>query len=179
MKLILPLILLLVGTGGGVGAAMFLAPAPEPETALAECLPADGDVAALHASAAGDETHDTAELDENGDPVGGPEYVRLNNQFVVPVVSGDRVSALVILSISVEVAAGTGDQILLHEPKLRDAFLEILFDHANVGGFDGNFTSTRSMAPLRAALRTAAQEVIGSDARGILILDMVRQDVPA
>ncbi len=177
MKILVPLILLLAGTGGGVGAAMFLAPSPE----VAAAADPTGDCPAPADTLVGVDAGraDSGAVDDQTDPIDGPEYVQLNNQFVVPVVSGDRVSALVIMTMSIEIAPGTEDTVLLHEPKIRDAFLQILFDHANIGGFDGNFTSTRNMAQLRSALRQAVRDAVGSDARDVLILDLVRQDVPA
>ena len=54
------------------------------------------------------------------------EYVKLSNQFVVPVVKNERVSSLVVLSLSVEVKAGTSQDMFSHEPKLRDLFLQAL-----------------------------------------------------
>ena len=62
------------------------------------------------------------------------------------------------------------------EPKLRDAFLRVMFDHANAGGFDGAFTNSNQMDVLRRALREVAQKTIGPTASDVLILDIVRQD---
>ncbi len=84
----------------------------------------------------------------NGPPESDPsaatrsevEYVKLNNQFVVLVMEGAEIQSLVILSLSVEVAAGQAELVYAREPKLRDTFLRVLFDHANMGGFDGPFT---------------------------------------
>ena len=64
------------------------------------------------------------------------EYVKLSNQFVVPVVKGKTVVSLVVLSLSLEVPEGQKDAVFRREPKLRDSFLQVLFDHANIGGFD-------------------------------------------
>ena len=47
------------------------------------------------------------------------------------------------------------------EPKLRDVFLQVLFDHANMGGFRGAFTRSDVLEPLRTALREAAQKHLG------------------
>lgn len=162
-KLLLPILLLLIGTGSGVGAGFFLKepeledhaehPCGDPaETQMAETVPKPEEIAI--------ET----------------EYAKLNNQFVVPVVDDERVVAMVVLSLSVEVAAGNKDVIFQTEPKLRDAFLQVMFDHANIGGFSGNFTTTANMRILREELLRAADAVVGSNALDILILDIVRQD---
>jgi flagellar basal body-associated protein FliL len=118
-----------------------------------------------------------------GDPVAPPppadaakDYVRLANQFVVPVVREGRVSALVILTLSIEVTAGSADELRAREPRLRDALLRVLFDHANAGGFHGSFTDGEMLAALRMALREAAVRVLGPSATDVLIMDLVRQD---
>lgn len=105
-----------------------------------------------------------------------PEYVKLSNQFVVPILSGGDVVSLVILSLSLEVPQGQGEVVYDREPKLRDAFLQVLFDHANAGGFAGDFTSNSALAPLRQALREAAFAVLGDRVSDVLISDIVRQD---
>lgn len=176
MKLLLPLILLIVGTGGGVGAALFLAP-PADETMAEEgscdCHTLDHNDLVAEA----DPEEEPIQADPN-DPAAGLEYARLNNQFIVPVVEGDRVTALVVLSLSVEVTVGSKDLVFQREPRLRDALLQVMFDHANVGGFDGVFTASDNMGNLRAAMRNVARQTVGPEVSNILILDVVRQEVP-
>jgi hypothetical protein len=87
------------------------------------------------------------------------------------------VAALVILSVSIEIPESEEEAVHAAEPRLRDEFLQVLFDHANTGGFDGTFTATETMRGLRQALNLAAQEVLGEMARDVLIVDIVRQDV--
>ncbi|MES2913470.1 MAG: flagellar basal body-associated FliL family protein [Pseudomonadota bacterium] len=164
---IFPLLLALVGLGGGVGAGLFLRPAAE---------------AATQATEAGGGNPKTAEIGEDGaveeaEPeAGAPEYVKMNNQFVVPVVEGGRVSAMVVLSLSLEVQAGNTEAVYQREPKLRDAFLQVLFDHANVGGFSGSFTDGSNLVVLRTSLKEAASLVLGTIVTDILITDIARQD---
>lgn len=164
---ILPLLLIMAGTGAGVGAGLVLKPdAPPEETEMAHCDPGS-DGATVDAA--------LPEATEAEGPA-TTEFVKLNNQFVVPVVDADRVSALVVLSISLEVAAGQTEAVYLREPKIRDAFLSVLFDHANAGGFDGAFTSSTAMIVLRDALREAAVKTLGRTVSSVLITDIVRQD---
>ena len=40
------------------------------------------------------------------------DYVRLNNQFVVPVLTGGHVEAFIILALSLEVMPGTTDTLM-------------------------------------------------------------------
>lgn len=173
--LLIPLVLLIVGLGGGVGAGLFLAP-PAPEMPAEEivCPEPDGhDAEEMLADGHGDPS-DTAEPEEeNADR----DYAKLNNQFVVPVVEEGLVAALVVVSLSVEVDTGQSPEVYSREPKLRDAFLQVLFDHANTGGFSGAFTSTSNMRSLRDGLRENAQRIVGDLVHDVLIVEIVRQDV--
>jgi len=167
MKLLLPLILGLAGGGAGIGAAI-LFPAPGPDTAAETCTPTETPTGAAAEA--------LPPLEESAVDA-GRDYAKLNNQFIVPVVSEQEVTALVVLSLSVEVAAGGKETVFAHEPRLRDAFLQVLFDHANTGGFDGAFTSTPNMRILREGLRREAQAALGDLASDVLIVDIVRQDL--
>jgi flagellar protein FliL len=162
MGKLLPLILIILGIGGGAGAGFMLKPVPE--------------VAAL-ANPCGD-TPATTKPTEPAPPVPPEdrEYVKLNNQFIVPVVEDGRVASLVVMSLSVEVRTGTCEVVFAREPKLRDIFLQQLFDHANQGGFRGAFTNSNTMDVLRNALREAAMPVLGDSLLDVLITDIARQD---
>lgn len=161
MGKILPILLALIGLGGGVGAGIMLRPAPEPDMASAH---PEGDAATDHAS---------APADGEEKPI---DYIKLNNQFVVPVIEDGRVSSLVVLSLSLAMKSGDSAYVYEREPKLRDAFLEVMFEHANAGGFSGTFTATMNREILRKALLETAQKVLGPDAYEVLIVEMMRQD---
>ena len=83
---------------------------------------------------------------------------------------------MVVLSLSIEVQAGNTEAVYQREPKLRDEFLQVLFDHANAGGFEGSFTDTANMTDLRRALTEASQSVLGDLVLNVLIPDIARQD---
>lgn len=170
MRKLLPMLLAVVGLIGGGGAGFLLRPPPEEKVAINPC----GD------PEAGESAHDAAipgKAAEN-DPEALPahEYVKLNNQFVVPVVESGEVAALVILSITLEVTAGATEQVYAREPKLRDVFLQVLFDHANTGGFGGAFTESDNMEVLRNALLEVARKSLGAVVADVLIVDIVHQD---
>ncbi len=167
MGKLLPMILALVGLGGGVGIGLFLRPAPTAEGQAgehAEGTPKEGD----HAEAGEGEAGESEK--------GASEYVKLSNQFVVPVVEKSRVAAMVVLSLSLEVGSGNTDMVYQREPKLRDAFLQVLFDHANIGGFAGSFTDGSNLITLRTSLKEAAALVLGPVITDVLITDIARQD---
>jgi len=76
---------------------------------------------------------------------------------------------------------GVGAAIFLapaepEEPKIRDKFLQVLFNHANNGGFSGNFTEFRYLQSLKDELLRNAKLVTQGDVTDVLILDLVRQD---
>ncbi len=161
MGKILPLLLALLGLAAGVGAALLLRPAPPPAGLVNPC----GDPVTAPANAA------------RKAPPENVEYIKLNNQFIVPVVSEARVASMMVIALSVEVPEGRSEEVYSREPKLRDAFLQVLFDHANVGGFTGTFTSARNLDLLRRALRETAQGHFGDLIQDVLITDIARQDV--
>lgn len=109
--------------------------------------------------------------------VSGVQYVKLSKQFVVPVVADEKVAALVVMSLSIEIDASMMETVFLVEPKLRDALLRVMFLHANSGGFDGQFTGGEPMRDLRGSLREAARRVLGDSVSAVLVTDILRQDV--
>ena len=87
-----------------------------------------------------------------------------------------KVSSLIVMSLSIEVTPGLAERVYDIEPKLRDGFLQVLFDHANSGGFDGSFTDGASLILLRQALNETARRIFGKEVTDVLILSIVRQD---
>lgn len=181
MRKLLPLVLALIGLGGGLGLGLALRPGPKTELAANPCGTAPAD--AQGASEAGldgkGSTAATGEGGTNAEGEGGAatrEYVKLNNQFIVPVVEQDTVQSLVILSVSLEVALGESEKVFKMEPKLRDSFLQVMFDHANSGGFEGAYTNSNNMEVLRTALFETARGILGKTVSDVLITDIVRQN---
>lgn len=175
MRFVIPVLLLVLGLGGGIGAGIFLGGSTEgtagEEAEMPDVAEETGDEPQSEpAEAYADEGPVTPGSGEN------LEYVRLNNQFVVPVVRDAAVRSLVVMSLTVEIEAGQAEAVFNREPRLRDAFLRVMFSHANAGGFDGAFTSPTALNPLRSGLRDAAFDVLGSTVNDVLIVDIVRQD---
>ncbi len=163
MAKILPLLLIIIGGAVGGGAGIFLKPA--------------GDMSC-------EDGMESPECDENEkkeevvveEETEDVYYIAMKNQFVVPVIRDERVRSLVVLSLSLETTPENGETIFTREPKLRDVFLQVLFDHSHIGGFDGAFTESRRMSVLKAALLEAAQSVMGSTITDVIITDIVRQE---
>ncbi len=149
IKKLLPILLGLLGLGIGIGAGIFLRPAPVEAPVVEE-----------------------VEID----PAMAPEYVKLANQFIVPVMLKGKVAAMVILSLSLEVENGTTQEVYELEPKLRDVFLQVMFDHSNSGGFTGSYTDGANLMLLRKALLEAAKGILKEKVTDVLIIDIVRQD---
>lgn len=162
MKKLIPLLFPLLGIGAGIGAGLFLQPAAEEPVAEAGHLPHVG-------------------TDEQGGDQGSasidPQYVKLNNQFIVPIIDQDVVTSIVVLSLSLELMSGDSESVYAREPKLRDGFLQVLFDHSNMGGFHGTFTNTSKMETLRRSLLSVARQAVGNNVSDVLITDLARQDV--
>lgn len=183
LKKLLPILLALIGLGGGVGAGLAVKP-PSGDQEVAIAAGGEAETASAQAEATGDEAAPAGEHSATQQPPETPEgesalhdYVKLNNQFVVPVVQNGQVSSMVILALSLEVSVGGTEQVYLLEPKLRDVFLQVLFDHANSGGFSGEFTDSTNMVILRDALREAARKTLGKMVSDVLIIDIARQDL--
>jgi flagellar protein FliL len=175
MGKIIPIILALTGLGAGTGAGFYL----RPHTGAADEHATAAESAHGEAAAEG-EDHAGAPAEEasagHGEGETGPEYVKMSNQFIVPVVEDGRVASMVVLSLSLEVASGSSEAVFAREPKLRDSFLQILFDHANAGGFRGSFTDGANLIVLRRSLMEAAQKTMGDKITDVLIADIARQD---
>ncbi|WP_437440775.1 flagellar basal body-associated protein FliL [Ruegeria arenilitoris] len=165
MKKLLPVVFLLIGLGAGIGAGVVFAPSGEPKEAAKQEKP----------KAKAEKPKETSA--KKKDTQSDYEYLKLTKQFVVPVVDADRIAALVTMSLSLEITPGMTEAFYALEPKLRDGFLQVMFDHANTGGFDGAFTESDNMSVLRKALLETARKDLGDDVFQVLIMSVNRQDV--
>jgi flagellar protein FliL len=163
IKFVLPVLSLMVGLGGGGAAAIMLGPA------------------ASEQHGAGVDHSGTAEEDsathDDGQDKGPTEIVKLPNQFVVPVIVNKSVRSMVILTVALEVEQGQADFVRTLEPKLRDTFLDELFNLAAMGGFRDELISRKTLEIVRAALSQRARDVLRQKAVTVLVTDMARQDV--
>lgn len=174
MRKLLPILLLLLGVGGGAGAGWFLQPHADEAEASAHAMAAEEGDHGEH------EDHDTPQASASTQyepPPSNTETVRFPNQFVVPLIEDEQVHAMVVIGIALEMREGHEFSLSHDEPRLRAAFLQLLFDHANLGGFDGVFTSGEALLALRRALRDTARVIYGPGIYDVLITELMRQDV--
>ncbi|MFV0475100.1 MAG: flagellar basal body-associated protein FliL [Pikeienuella sp.] len=174
MKKLLPaMILAPLGLILGLAGGQIMRP-PEPEPEAAEAGAETG-------AEIGDGVEQEAEAVNPAEApppdIANVEYVKLDRQFVVPVISGERVDSLIVLSMAIETPPGGADAVFAQEPKLRDDFLRVLFIHAQSGGFSGAFTEPNVLDDLRAALYVSARGILGDGARGVLLTNIVRKDL--
>ncbi|MCC5993280.1 MAG: flagellar basal body-associated protein FliL [Rhodobacteraceae bacterium] len=154
---LLPVLIVLLGVAGGVGAGLWLRPAPPPPDAEAQA-----------------ETGAPLPLPPDA-PSQGTALFELHDQFLVPLLREERLVSVIVMSLALEVAPPALDLVRRAEPRLRDRLLQVMFDHANDGGFHGVFTANNTMTLLRRLLLEAAQDVLGPDVvSGVLITDILR-----
>ncbi len=153
MAKVIAVLLVLLGLGGGVGAGYLLRPAPVVE---------DSDPAAVA-------------------PILAPVLVEsvalfeFDTPFIIPVVTEQAVNAIFMLRIGLEIEAEQQQFVKGQEPRLRDRLLQVMFDHANSGGFEGVYTSQTKLATLRRSLLESAQSVVGREiVQRVLITDLAR-----
>lgn len=166
MGKLVPIVGIVLGLAVGLAGGMTLRP-EDPG-----CAPED--TACLEAEA---EAEAQAEADAKKAAEVSTEYTELKRQFVISLLQDQRVVALVVASIAVEVVEGTGTEVFAKEPKLRDAFLQVMFVHAQSGGFDGAFTTGPAMIDLKMRLKEAAAPILGDVLVDVLITEIVRQDL--
>lgn len=188
MKVLTPVLLALLGLGAGVGAGVALKPAPEPELAAAACPEAtpaageghggEGEHAAAPCPPADPFAPAAGEDEGGGHGESELAYVTMDKPFVVPVFKGEKVVAMVVVSLSVETDTESAPTVEGVKPRLRDSFLKAMFRHANSGGFDGSFTAGTKMDDLKSALLQAARGILpDAPVDEVLITEIARQDV--
>lgn len=104
------------------------------------------------------------------------EYVKFGSQFVVPIQASGRVAALLVANLQLEVAEGGTEPAFRREPRVRDAFLKILFEMAAEGAFNGDMYAPAVQTELRGRLLNAARAILGDTVNAVLISDFLKQE---
>jgi flagellar basal body-associated protein FliL len=103
-------------------------------------------------------------------------FIDMEGKFVVPLVRGNRVRALIVVDLRLEVNSSAETRVQELKPKVRDLFLDTLYAMAVAGSFDGDLYSNNVQGEMRARLLEAARQVLQDDAKAILIGELLRQD---
>ena len=177
LKKLIPVIAILIAAVGGLFGGDMLRPKAEAEQAApaaegGENAEEGGDTASAEDAQAADASAKKGAEESKA----AAAYFRFPSQFFVPVMHGDRLDGMMVLTLTVEMAADQQEAIFKQEFRLRDAFLRTLLIHANTGGFDGNYTIEPRMRRLRESLMKTATEVTGGIVTDVLIEDIARQD---
>ena len=109
-------------------------------------------------------------------PPAEPDHVAYPREFVVPVVSGGRVGAHVVLTLGLHSADLPREELLRREPIVRDRLLEALLRHAAAGAFDGSFAGAEAMARLRLTLNEAATAALVPARATVLVTSIDRRE---
>lgn len=121
-----------------------------------------------------DDKHGGGHEKDGGETTG---FMKFSRQFVVPVVSRDNVSALVIIDINLELDPSATENAYSREPKLRDAILKTLLQLSNEGAFGKGILEEENLTDVRARLLGSAQTILNDDVIDVLILNVARQDI--
>lgn len=169
----------LAGAGGGVGLRAFTAGGAKPDAA---------DPAAAEEPAAAEpekKEHASGEKkdkekkkagkkadDKHGAKAGEAVYFKFSRQFVAPIVAGGEPKAMIILDVMIELAPDADEAIYADEPKLRDAVLKALLKQAANGDLPEMLTDPDQLETTRSAVLANVREIIGEDARSVLLMDV-------
>lgn len=170
-KIIFPILMILFVVGGAAG-ANFLRNASVAKAADAH---SSGDGSEAHGK---EDSHGKKDKEDGESKGGGADvtYMKFKRQFVVPVMRRDKIDALIIMNLNVELNDDAPSNIYNYEPKLRDAIMRELLSLSNDNIFGENLTSAESYETLRGTLLTAAKAVLPEGVQDILILDIARQE---
>ena len=64
-----------------------------------------------------------------------------------------------------------------YKPKLRDLFLQIMFQHSHAGAFSGNYTESERLIALRRNLIQVVEGNLDIELKDLLIKDVAWQHV--
>lgn len=181
--LIVPALFIAGATGGETlrGRLGGADPAPGAEAAPGDHAAGTADDPATAPAPTGEPTasagaHAPGDTSDHGGTEGGGTAFPFPQQFFVPLVRDGAVRATMVLSLGVEIPEGREENVYRIEMRLRDALLRRLMQHANTGGFDGNFTSDVHLRTLREALLGAARSIAGDKVQAVLIGDIARKE---
>jgi flagellar FliL protein len=188
MQKIIALAIVLAGIGGGLALGVALRPGDAPDGQDGVTTRAGGQGGEDSAeNAAGNDAAEPVGADsgnERNSEAGGDgeagadrEYIKAGRQIVVPVVNKGETKALMMFDLAIGVPRTMAGRTSAAEPRLRDAFLRVLFEMSYTGAFSSTYTDERVVDELRGKLLAAARRVVGDAVGEVLILDILRQEL--
>ncbi|MBB4659633.1 hypothetical protein [Parvularcula dongshanensis] len=153
MKKLLPALIVLIAVlGGGAGAMMTMTKKPK-----------------AHGEEAKVDVHHAEAPKQAG-------YFKFKRPFIVPVVSEEKITSLVMIDLSIEMDAGAAKDYLAREPKVRDGLMRALLGLSNEGYFTGDISNIETYDAVRDRLTEEAKLTLGDTVVSVLILDYARQE---
>jgi flagellar protein FliL len=104
-------------------------------------------------------------------------YFKFSREFIVPIMSGNRVSELVILNISLETDESISQTLFSQEPKLRDNIMTTLIALSNDGVTFESMTAVDNYETLRSTILMNLDSVVADGIENVLILDLAKQEI--
>lgn len=179
MKMILMMVLpVLAFIGGAVGGDLLhgnASKASEESKEGAEPPKSSGETAEARSEDSAEKVSEGADT-EAADKSNAADWFHFPDQFFVPILRNGTTSAVMVLSLTLEMPSAARASVEAQEHRLRDALLNALMIQSNTGGFDGNFTSASSLDSLKSALLAAARKAGGSEITSVLIEDIAKQE---
>jgi hypothetical protein len=189
MRAGLPVIVALAGVVGvGVGAGLRLAstpgasspPAPSTKGADGDSASAPADAASGNAKAQADKVHEKTKAKKEAGAGHKQQaetgtYFKFSRQFVAPVVREGDPEALIVLDVVLELSPESAESHYSIEPKLRDAVLRALLAQSGKGEIKGMLSDPSLLEATRDAILANVRDIIGDDARSVLLLDVAYQ----
>jgi len=193
MQKIIALAIVLVGIGGGLALGVVLRSEATPHGQDADAMGAGSAIdqgpageasagtaaghGAIESAGAAFATGHNSGAGGDGEAGADREYVKIGRQIIIPVVNKGETEALMLFDLAVGVPSSMTERIYAAEPRLRDAFLRVLFEMSYTGAFSGTYTDERVVEELRGKLRAAARRLVGDAVGEVLILDIMRQEL--
>ena len=171
MRKIIALVIVLIGVGGGLALGVALR--------RGDAAPGPDDAAAEHGAtgSGGAENGGGDGAGHDGEAGADRDYVKIGRQIIIPVVDEGETQALMLFDLALDVPRSMTERTYAAEPRLRDAFLRVLFEMSYTGAFSSTYTDERIVEELRGKLRAAARRLLGDAVDEVLILDIMRQEL--
>lgn len=175
---ILPIIITLVAVAGAGFAAMTLkgGPADVPPPAHGDDHAGSDSHGGGHGGGDHGDSHGSVKQVHSEDSTNGLGYFNFRRNFIVPVVDDQRVRALILINVSIEMNESGIEDAQAREPNIRDAFMKTLLAMSHEGMFNQDITNPDVYSEVQARLLETAKLNVDESVRSILLVDYARQD---